>query len=61
MRWWIIKNGQNTGEIFDDGIAEATPGRVGFDRDVVDAEVTRRGSEWSADYMGPTDGPPTVE
>lgn len=56
MRWWMSRNLANTGEIFDDGVPEVTPGCDGFSRDIVEGEITRRGPEWSADYMGPTDG-----
>lgn len=65
MRWWINKDGGNTGEIFDDRITEPPiyengpgpgPGDEGFRRDGIDAELARlRKKEpvitWSADYM----------
>ena len=52
MRWQLNKDGVNTGETFDDGILDTAPGDDGFTRDHVNAELTRRGEGWSADYMG---------
>jgi hypothetical protein len=51
MRWWLNMYGVNTGATFDDGIPYATPGDEGFTRDHVNAELTRRGDGWSADFM----------
>lgn len=60
-RWWINKDGLNTGEIFDDGILYVNPGDEGFTRDLIDAEVASRGEGYSADYMGVSYPPPEPE
>lgn len=57
MRWWIIKNGVNTGEIFDDGIPNIMPGEDGFDRSAADAEAARRGAVVSAEFFDRSDTP----
>lgn len=66
MRWFINKNGVNTGEVFDDRVIEPPifengpgpgPGEEGFTREHIDAELQRRSdddedADFTADYFG---------
>lgn len=58
MRWWINKNGVNTGEIFDDEIIENSPGDDLFTQEYINAELMSRNANssvlYTADYMGPS-------
>lgn len=66
MRWLMNKDGEYTGEVWDDGVCtpcpEGTdhgpgPGDEWFTCDLVDAELARRNAEdpehvYTADWMG---------
>lgn len=65
MRWWLNKDGENTGINFDDGTVTPEtdghgpgPGEEGFTRELVEAECARRraseGGIWTADYCDVT-------
>lgn len=60
MRWWINKDGDNTGVVFDDGVVEAAPGDEAFTRDGINAELRRLNGNkdvgpHTADFLGITE------
>lgn len=54
MQWWIVKNGANTGVLFDDGILCNSPGDAEFTRSGIDAHLKTLSAGHTADYAMPT-------
>ena len=52
MRWFINKDGINTGEVFDDLVLDTAPGDKGFTRKHINAHLAGLGEGFTACYMG---------